>query len=987
MPGAKTVSQGRRASLLSIVGAAIVLAFLWLFWREVPPVTVFGSVASLAILSLFLVMARDAARSRTRERALAEASFRGLFESSPDMLFVHRVASDGTILIDRFNPAAAKEAGLVESSRGRPLREMLPAHVFESAATAIRRVVETGQTLRKRGDASSDWEDREIVLVPLRGEQGAVDRVFVSIRGIGHLRLYEEAIAASEARYRLLAESTSDMITRLKLPELTREYVSPVCRSLFGLEPEQMMGLAPVDRIHPEDEPEVMRRVKVFALGDTDRKLITLTYRARHGAGHWVWVETCMSLTRDEAGTPKALVCSVRNVDERRRAEAARMASETRFRLLAENTGELIILAHEDGRRSYVSPAAERLFGYTADELDQEMSAGRWLHPDDVARLGGLSLGRDSDMSVWCRVRHRNGTWISIEAIVRRVATPGDGEPTIIATLRDVTEQRTQAAALLRAKEAAEEASRAKSDFLATMSHEIRTPLSGILGYTDLLLESAGLDEVQARYLDRIRNAGSALRTVVDDILDFSKLEAGQITLRPEVFTPRALVDNAFSIVRSTAQSKGLDLVVVLGSTLPAALIGDHDRLRQVLLNLLNNAIKFTATGSITLTVNAKPVVQGAAKVRFAVADTGIGIARDKLAKLFQRFSQIDTSNSREYGGTGLGLAICRSLIETMGGTIGVESIVGQGSDFWFEVELPVGTRKPPEVPAESAGTSARITSERDEPTRDVALFDDIVAAIEPCIAEPPGAKIPVGLDILLVEDTILNQELICALLRARGHRVDLVSNGAEAIMAVEDKAYELVLMDLQMPHMDGITATRLIRNLATPRRFVPIVALTAAVLEEQTGAALAAGMDGYLAKPVSLPALDATLASYVAGAAHPVIDPAVFDEEVADQLERAIGGARFADMQALLETSLCGRFTTELTADSAGPLKAEAHASIAGAAMLGFVRFGTLCRAFIAAEADATPPAYAVLRAELRQVVSSLRAGADIAVHRRDAA
>ena len=515
------------------------------------------------------------------------------------------------------------------------------------------------------------------------------------------------------------------------------------------------------------------------------------------------------------------------------------------------------------------------------------------------------------------------------------------------------------------------------------MSHEIRTPLTGILGYTDLLLDGTDFDEVQSRYIDRIRNAGSALRTVVDDILDFSKLEAGQIQLRPAAFSPRALVDNAFSIVRSTAQGKGLDLVVAFGSTLPANLIGDHDRLRQVLLNLLNNAIKFTSGGSITLTVNSKAVSESAAKVRFAVADTGIGIARDKLAKLFQRFSQIDTSNSREYGGTGLGLAICKNLIEAMGGTIGVESTAGRGSDFWFEIELPVGARKPAPTPTTIAPPRARALPMPARPTTDVSLFDDLVAEIAPPRA-PPIAR---GLDILLVEDTFLNQELMCALLRAKGHHVDLVCNGAEAIMAVENNGYDLVLMDLQMPYMDGITATA---DHPQPGDAAPLPANHRADgggtrRADRCRARRRHGWTSHETRLAARPRRDAGRATPIARRDPRSTRTSSTRRSPISWSARSAGRGS-PTLRALLATSLCARFTIDLTTENAGPLKAEAHASIAGAAMLGFVRFGKLCRAFMTAEGDATAPAYAALRAELRQVVGVLTTGADT-VHRRDAA
>ncbi len=605
-------------------------------------------------------------------------------------------------------------------------------------------------------------------------------------------------------------------------------------------------------------------------------------------------------------GLTRALVRHRDLEAEARRAAGMLSAGEARYRLLAENTSELIVLAHDDGRRSYVSPAVRRLLGYTPEEA-VAMRLRDGVHREDLALLvtqaRRLAAG-EPQVSVVCRARHRTGAWVWVEGAFRRIPGAAPGEPAIIATFRDVGERQRHARALEEARITAERASQAKTDFLASMSHEIRTPLNGVIGYADLLLADRTLPGRHRRYVDRIAAAGGALLTVVDDILDFSRIEAGGIALAEVPFAPAALVDNAASIVRGLSEPKGLVLDVSLDAAVPDWVRGDPDRLRQILLNLLNNAVKFTPAGRVAVRVEAEGGIEGGT-LRFSVSDTGIGIAPEQHGRLFQRFSQVDGSIRRQYGGSGLGLAICKGLVELMGGTIGVASRPGAGSTFWFRVRLPA-----------CAAPAAEAAEGRPEPVRPAHL--------------------------LLVEDVPINQDLARAVLEADGHSVDVAGDGAAAIEAVRARPYDLVLMDVQMPGMDGITATKVIRAMPGPVGTVPIVAMTANVLPAQLETFRAAGMDGHVGKPFKRAELAAAIAQHRADGAV-VSVPVLVDIDAFAAARTLMGPERIDGLLGMLAAELEQRFRAR-SGDRAGFAR-DAHAMISAAGLLGFTGLSDLCR------------------------------------------
>ncbi|BBK42428.1 hypothetical protein STVA_24480 [Allostella vacuolata] len=396
-----------------------------------------------------------------------------------------------------------------------------------------------------------------------------------------------------------------------------------------------------------------------------------------------------------------------------------------------------------------------------------------------------------------------------------------------IVILRLAAHERASTLAARAAAERAVIADGTKTEFLAVMSHEIRTPLTAIIGMAELLA-TARLDDMERRQVQAIRTGGRQMLSVVNDVLDFTRLGAGGIELERIAFSLPALLEEVRSTMGPAAHDKGLALSIDAQRAPGPDLMGDPNRIRQILLNLVGNAVKFTERGGITLTVAAADGHAGF--VRFTVEDTGIGIASDRIGRLFQPFSQADTSMARRFGGSGLGLAICRRLVETMGGSVSVDSILDGGSRFYFDIPLEPASR--------------------------------------PLVETAPEADVePARLTLLVAEDVDINRDLIRTMLEAKGHRLTMVCDGAEAVAAVSANRFDAVLMDVQMPVMDGVEATRRIRALPGPERDVPIIALTANVLTGARQSYLAAGMSACVDKPISWAELDKTLAHLIRAA------------------------------------------------------------------------------------------------------------------------
>jgi PAS domain S-box-containing protein len=539
----------------------------------------------------------------------------------------------------------------------------------------------------------------------------------------------------------------------------------------------------------------------------------------------------------------------VTDITRLKRAEQELRDSELRHRTLVDTAVDGICSIDESGIILRANPAMTRLFGYAEAEL-LGTNVKTLMTPDDEQqhdrRLATylatgerhiLGTGRD------LVARRKDGSTLAVELTVSEAVL---GEKKIFTgVLRDATVRKEREAELRRLKEAAEEANRARGQFLANMSHEIRTPLNGVLGSLHLL-RATPLSEEQRTYVDMAFSTGNSLLTVVNDILDFSKIDAGKLVLEAFAFDLLDVVQTVVDGLSSGAAEKGVEVGVEGPDDAFRHFIGDAGRIRQVLNNLIGNAVKFTGKGGrVAVVVRASTVEPERTNLHVSVADTGIGIPPESLAQLFRPFAQADASTTRKYGGTGLGLVITKQLVERMGGTVGAESRPGEGSTFWFTLSLPLAPQassrsEPKGVAPRTADSSLRIrAAARGQDTR-----------------------------VLVVDDNVINLKIAQRMLENLGFRVDVGSNGREALAKVQESPYDLIFMDCQMPELDGYEATRILRRDQLTAS--PIIAMTAHAMAGDRDKCIEAGMDDYVSKPVTPDSLRAVAKRWLARKASP---------------------------------------------------------------------------------------------------------------------
>ncbi len=816
----------------------------------------------------------------------SEEKYRLLAENSADVIWT----VDENLRLAYCSPSIERLSGYrPEELRDRPLGVLLSPRSQQLAEEAhARRVKEESvgalsmqaralELEHVRKDGALVWV--ECVISPLRNEQGKLKGYMGVSRDIGKRRRAEEALRQSEERFRAIADYTYDWESWFGADGRLM-WVNPAVKRVTGYSQDECLSMPdyPLPMVLSEDREVVASYLRYAMEGGTgsDREFSLV----RRGGGI-SYVAMSWQPIFDSTGASLGVRASIRDVTERKKAEKALRESETKYRMLHEQASEGIVLMDADARILDANPRALELLEYGAEEI-RKIRYEDLLHPEEVefapVRLPSVLAGET--VRIERLLRKKNGDYVSFDVSARLI-----GDNVVQLMLRDMTERKRIEEELRRSRDIAEEANRAKGDFVARVSHEIRNPLSGILGMTDLVMKTALADD-QREYLGMIRDAAGSLLTIINDLLDFSKIEAGKLDLRPVDFDIHETLSKIMKGFSVRAEAKGIELKMRIAANVPAFINGDPLRLTQVVRNFLDNAVKFTDAGGVSMDVKRIERPGEAVKLLFQIRDTGSGIAGEDLPKLFQSFSQVGQSNRKRRQGTGLGLSISKQLVEMMNGTVWVESKVGKGATFYFTAVFKPMDRTALPASGEKSDEAAKVFA------------------------------VSRKLKILLAEDNVVNRTFLSHFIRDAGHEVAVAVNGLEVLEKLEQERFDVVVMDVQMPEMDGVEATKRIRRSHESRLDpdVPIIALTAYAMKEDKERFLAAGMNACVSKPVNMEELFKVIRKAAgersSGEAPPADSEAPAPEAVESEeiLDVTRLNARFKGKEALLET-LVGDF------------------------------------------------------------------------------
>lgn len=667
----------------------------------------------------------------------------------------------------------------------------------------------------------------ESIFFPIQSSFG--QQLCLIIRDITQKKEAESRLISSELNYRDLVENANSIILRWSLKgEIL--FLNEYGQEYFGVKQEDVIGKHVMGTIVPEKEVSGrdLRNLMKKICDNTENYQININENIKSN-GEKSWVLWTNKVIRNDKNEIIEIYSVGTDITDRKNSEEALRESEEKFRKLNENSVVGVYIVQNDLIR-YSNPALANIFGYDLSDLNNSMRFSNLIHPDDRGLIEKnnkrqLNLENLEYSNYTLRGLKKTGELLYIQ--VFGSITIYKGKPALIGHLLDITEQKLAEQELQLARQKALSATESKSQFLAKMSHEVRTPMNGIVGAAEYL-KSLTLNPEQKEFVELISRSASNLITIVNEILDFSKIESGQIELESINFSLHDLLKDVIQLVQFKANEKYINLNCNIDQKIPRQINGDPVRIRQVLLNLINNAVKFTEEGSVNVNVKLKESKGTKHKIRFEVQDTGIGISPDKIDKVFDEFVQAEVSTTRKYGGSGLGLSIAKMLVERMGGLIQVESKINVGTHFWFEIEF-----------------NSFVTFKDDE-----AIFSEI----------KEKEIVKKSLNVLLVEDNPINQKVAQNQLKNLGHFVQVADNGEIAVAKFKDAEtdFDIIFMDIQMPVMDGIEATKQIKTYCKETgKSCYIIALTANTMRFEREQYINAGLDEFVGKPYKLSDLD----------------------------------------------------------------------------------------------------------------------------------